>query len=154
GLPGIDRDSLTMYQLYERFVATFYAVHLSKERAIRSQPKIEWPTINPSQYLRVMNPDVTMQHKKTGKLLELDTKFTAGVLVRGKADLVFDRSHLFQIYAYLRSQEDCSSSHLFATGVLLYPTVGHSISEKIRIQGHDIRWETINLAQPWEKIET
>jgi 5-methylcytosine-specific restriction enzyme subunit McrC len=153
-LPGIDRDSLTLYQLYERFVAKFYTIHLSKDWAIRSQPKMDWPTLKPSQYLPVMNPDVTMQHKKTGKLLVLDTKFTANVLIRGKADLIFNPSHLFQIYAYLRSQEHRSDSHLLATGVLLYPAVEHRISEMVRIQGHDIRWETIDLTQPWETIES
>jgi len=101
-----------------------------------------------------MYPDLAMQHRDTSKLLILDTKFTAGIVVPGRMDnVVFDRSHLFQIYAYLRSQEHLSQSHQTATGILLYPTVEHRMSERVRIQGHDIRWETIDLTQPWEQIE-
>jgi 5-methylcytosine-specific restriction enzyme subunit McrC len=154
-IPGLDRDSLTMYSVFERFVATFYTVHLSKEWNIRSQSKIEWPTQKYSQYLPVMYSDLAMQHKTTLKRLVIDTKFTAGILVRGRTDnLVFNPSHLFQMYAYLRSQEHCSESHQSATGILLYPTVEHRLSEMVRIQGHDICWETIDLTQPWEKIES
>jgi hypothetical protein len=36
---------------------------------------------------------------------------------------------------------------------LLYPTVHHDISERVGIQGHAIRWETVDLAQSWEEVE-
>jgi hypothetical protein len=31
--------------------------------------------------------------------------------------------------------------------------VHHHISERVGIQGHAIRWETVNLAQSWEEVE-
>jgi hypothetical protein len=31
--------------------------------------------------------------------------------------------------------------------------VGRQLSEQIDVQEHTIRWETIDLALPWERIE-
>lgn len=152
-LPGLDRDAMTLAKIYERFVAKFYLFHLAESWYIRPQSKIEWPADDPSSYLPVMFPDLMMQHKQSGRLLVLDTKFTAHVLVSGQWKVTFDRSHIFQIYAYIRSQEDLSPSHETATGLLLYPTVSHHIDETVHMQGHDIRWVTIDFNQAWEKIE-
>ena len=38
--------------------------------------------------------------------------------------------------------------------MLLYPNVGLEISEIIELQGHEIRIETIDLANGWEQIES
>jgi 5-methylcytosine-specific restriction enzyme subunit McrC len=153
-LPGLDRDAMTLAKIYERFVAKFYLFHLHDSWDIRPQSKIEWPADTPSPHLPVMFPDLSMQHKESGRLLVLDTKFTPHLLVPGQwKNLTFDRSHLFQMYAYLRSQENQPPHHETATGLLLYPTVFHHVEETISIQGHDIGWMTINLNQPWETIE-
>jgi hypothetical protein len=40
-----------------------------------------------------------------------------------------------------------------ATGVLLYPDSGRSLSAKLRISGHAILARTVDLDQPWGKIE-
>jgi 5-methylcytosine-specific restriction enzyme subunit McrC len=153
-LPGLDRDAMTLEKIYERFVAKFYRFHLTESWHIRPQSKIEWPADNPSPYLPVMFPDLMMQHKGSGRLLVLDTKFTAHLLVPGQwNNMTFDRGHLFQMYAYIRSQESQSPSHGAATGLLLYPTVSRHIDETVHMQGHDIRWVTIDLRQAWEKIE-
>lgn len=68
-------------------------------------------------------------------------------------NVTFNRDHLFQLYAYLRSQENRSKHHESAMGILLYPTVKHRLEEIVEIQGHKINWITIDLSQPWEKIE-
>ena len=95
-----------------------------------------------------------MLHPVHEKLVVLDTQFTANILVEGRwGKPTFDRNHIFQMYAYLRSQEDRSPCHASATGVLLFPTVNQRLPEAVELQGHVIRWETIDLNQPWEKIE-
>lgn len=101
-----------------------------------------------------MYPDLMLQHKASGHLIILDTKFTAKILVTGRwGNQTFNRDHLFQIYAYLKSQEHQSESHRTATGILLYPTVEHDLSESITIQGHSLSWETVDLSKQWEEIE-
>jgi hypothetical protein len=37
--------------------------------------------------------------------------------------------------------------------MLLYPDVGLGVSERIEVQGHEIRIETIDLADEWQQIE-
>jgi 5-methylcytosine-specific restriction enzyme subunit McrC len=87
-------------------------------------------------------------------MIVLDTKFTAHSLTEnqwGKA--VFDSSHLYQLYAYLKSQEHVSEAHRTAVGILLYPAVGNKFSEKVRLQDQVIRLESVDLAAPWQEIE-
>ena len=69
----------------------------------------------------------------------------------GKA--VFDSSHLYQLYAYLKSQEHLSEAHRTAVGILLYPAVQNKFSEKVRLQDQVIRLESVDLAAPWQEIE-
>ena len=56
-------------------------------------------------------------------------------------------AYLYQIYTYLRSQTgQGDSSADRAEGMLLYPSVGESVAEAAVIQGHRIRFMTVNLA--------
>jgi 5-methylcytosine-specific restriction enzyme subunit McrC len=101
-----------------------------------------------------MVPDIILQEKSTERMIVLDTKFTAHSLVEnqwGKA--VFDSSHLYQLYAYLKSQEHLSEAHRTASGILLYPAVRKRFSEKVRLQDQVIRLESVDLAAPWQEIE-
>ena len=152
-LPHANRDELSLYDIYEKFVAKFYEHHLT-EWTVALQKTIRWPTEAHSDYVPVMKPDLTLEHEESGKLIVLDTKFTGASLTGGRwGNTTFNRDHVFQIYAYLRSQEEESPEHRCSTGILLYPTVGHRLSERVKIQGHSIHWETVDLSQPWRGIE-
>lgn len=153
GLPVLDRDAFTLYAIYEQFVAKFYSHHLN-DWSVVPQQKLVWPTDSASIYLPAMYPDLTLQHKASGHIIVLDTKFTAKILVSGRwGKQTFNRDHFFQIYAYLKSQEHRSEKHKTSTGILLYPTVDHELSEAIMIQGHSLCWETVDLSMQWEWIE-
>ena len=55
--------------------------------------------------------------------------------------------YIYQIYAYLRSQErDYDPLSLHSTGILLHPAVEDGVDEAVVIQGHEIRFATVNLA--------
>jgi 5-methylcytosine-specific restriction enzyme subunit McrC len=149
----LDRDSFTLHNIYERFVARFYQRWL-RDWTVSPQQRLLWPAEEHSAHLPSMYADLVLEHKFTGHLIILDTKFTARLLVTGRwGGQTFDRSHLFQLFAYLRSQEHRSEKHRSATGVLLFPAVGDGLSEKVRVQGHEMRWETVDLARPWQLIE-
>jgi 5-methylcytosine-specific restriction enzyme subunit McrC len=153
-LPGFDRDVLTIHQIYERFVANFYRARLEKWRVTR-QKLFDWHATKSSEYLPAMRPDLVLEHKDSGHIVVLDTKFTPNSLISGRFDrLVFDSSHLYQIYSYVRSQEQISVHYRYASGVLLYPTVRQHLSEELELQGHSIRFETVDLSRPWTEIET
>jgi len=101
-----------------------------------------------------MSPDLVIHIGPSERMVVLDTKFTASSLISNRwGNYVFDSSHLYQIYTYLRSQEHVSDSHRCASGILLYPTVYEKLSETIELQGHQIQLATVNLSQPWNEIE-
>jgi 5-methylcytosine-specific restriction enzyme subunit McrC len=151
--PSIDRDELVLHKVYERFVARFYEAHLT-EWDVQSQPQWIWPSDSPSLFLPAMRPDLVLRNRLTSRVIVIDTKFTPHVLNTGQwGALKFSRDHLFQIYAYLKSQSQRSSAYATATGILLYPTARHAIHEQVEIQGNVIRWETVDLAQSWENVE-
>ena len=152
-VPLVDRELLVLYKVYERFVANFYRLHLEGWE-VSAQKRLEWHAAEANERLPLMIPDIVMQEKSSGRMILLDTKFTAHSLVEnqwGKA--VFDSSHLYQLYAYLKSQEHVSEANRTAVGILLYPAVRNRFSERVTLQGHTIRIESVDLAEPWQEIE-
>ena len=152
-VPFIDREVLVLYKIYERFVANFYRMHL-KDWEVSAQKRLEWHTTEANERLPLMIPDIVMQERSTGRMIVLDTKFTAQSLAENQwGKLLFDSSHLYQIYAYLKSQEHLSQAHRTAAGILLYPAVRNRFSERIQLQDQVIRIESVDLAAPWQEIE-
>jgi 5-methylcytosine-specific restriction enzyme subunit McrC len=102
-----------------------------------------------------MKPDLLLQEKSSGRIILLDTKFTAQSLVKNRWGREgFISSHLYQLYAYLKTQEHISEQHRQASGILLYPTVGqYNLSEKIDLQDLSLRIENVDLTGPWPDIE-
>jgi 5-methylcytosine-specific restriction enzyme subunit McrC len=154
-VPLIDRELLVLYNVYERFVANFYRLHL-RDWEVSAQKRLEWHAAEANERLPRMVPDIVMQENLFGSrtMIVLDTKFTAHSLREnpwGKP--VFDSSHLYQMYAYLKSQEHLSEAHRTAVGILLYPAVNNRFSERVKLQDQVIRLESVDLASPWQEIE-
>ena len=83
----------------------------------------------------------------------IDTKFTSIVDLGHYGQQRFGSGNIYQIYAYLRSQEhdgDPLSHH--STGVLLYPSLGVDYDESATIQAHQIRFATVDLANKTRTI--
>lgn len=149
----LQRDKLTLYIIFEKFIAAFYAHHLPDWQP-RPQQRLRWPAEETNTRLPTMQPDLTLHSPETNKRIVLDTKFTAESLIKGQRDGPerYDSSHLYQMYAYLRTQEEPSATQP-AAGILLYPTVGNNISDVHHIQGHELRISTVDLAADWQDIE-
>src|SRR5215204_6212605 len=153
GLPTLDRDVLVLHNIYERFVANFYRIHLRGWK-VKAQSRLSWHAKQDNPYLPAMQPDLILENHSSGNILILDTKFTAKNLIENQWDKqVFDSSHLYQMYAYLKSQEHVSAGHGQAIGILLYPTVDDPLSENIELDDHIIRIESVNLTAPWQDVE-
>jgi 5-methylcytosine-specific restriction enzyme subunit McrC len=55
------------------------------------------------------------------------------------------RKTVYQLYAFLRIQERTDDpGSLTTTGKLLHPQAGGSIDEEVTIQGHSMRFKTID----------
>jgi 5-methylcytosine-specific restriction enzyme subunit McrC len=152
-LPAIERDALVLYNVYERFVANFYRIHL-KGNTVKAQSRLSWHAKYDNPFLPSMQPDLVIQNNQTGEIIVLDTKFTAKSLIENEwGKEIFDPSHLYQLYAYLSSQAHVSDAHRKASGILLYPAVRAKLSEMFELQGHVIRIECVDLSAEWREIE-
>ena len=152
-LPRVEREMLILHRVYERFVAAFYKLHLTGWQ-VNAQHRLHWHAQDSSEHLPVMIPDLILHEQETGRVIMLDTKFTAASLVENQwGKPVYDSSHLYQLYAYLRSQEQVSAGYRTAEGILLYPAVQARLSERVELQGHVIRIESLDLTAAWEDVE-
>ena len=140
-----------MRTLYEKAVAGFYNVVLDKRQwRIRASRKIHWSiraiTSEIDRILPSMRTDIELDNIAEGYRIVIDTKFTS-ILKKGwHRDESLSSQYMYQIYAYLRSQEgqgDPLAEN--ASGLLLHPSVGEMIDESVEIQGHVIRFATVDL---------
>lgn len=78
--------------------------------------------------------------------VDIDTKFTSIVTSGWYRDETLRSGYMYQIYAYLRSQVGCGDALAdHASGLLLHPAIGQMVDETVLIQGHRIRFATVDL---------
>ena len=105
-----------------------------------------------------MITDITLERRPAGNTANghrvvIDTKFMAPVTSGQQGKETFRSGNIYQMYAYLRSQEDAGDPlWRTATGVLLYPSLGVDYDEEATIQGHRIRFATVDLAADAQAI--
>lgn len=117
----------------------------------------QWPVVSCSpgvdSYLPTMETDIIIENLTAQRRIIVDTKFTE-ILTRSRfGRMRFKTGHLYQLFAYLRSQEraiDPMSMH--ADGILLYPSVGLHVDETVLIQGHRMRFVTVDLDRPSSEV--
>ena len=75
------------------------------------------------------------------------TKFTSIVTAGWYREQSLRSGYIYQMYAYLRSQVGCGDALADSTsGLLLHPAVGTMVDETVVIQGHPLRFATVDLA--------
>jgi 5-methylcytosine-specific restriction enzyme subunit McrC len=149
---AISRDETVLHMVFEKFVSNFFKLHLDGWD-VAAQSSMNWPLERPHSYMPAMVPDLVLRDRRSGRIVVLDTKFTAASLLENQwGSQKFDPGHIFQLYGYLRSQEERSQAHRHAEGILLYPQARGTLNETIPIQGHAVRLCTLDLAKPWEEI--
>ena len=91
--------------------------------------------------------DILLDHPQTGRRVVIDTKFNAVVTQGWYREATLRSGYVYQIYAYLRSQEENDDPFAAnASGLLLHPSIGDMVDESVVIQGHEIRFATVDLA--------
>ena len=152
-----DRDASPGWKLYEYAVAGFYGAVLSSQGwRVRHGHRLGWPVENPSPGLENILPgmvaDIVLEHRGVNngaqpRRIIVDTKFMSIVTGGWQRERSLRSGNIYQMYAYLRSQEDAGHPlSLNSTGVLLYPSLGEDYDEAATIQGHRIRFVTVDLA--------
>jgi 5-methylcytosine-specific restriction enzyme subunit McrC len=162
GLHTIDQPHKTdhwLRKLFEKAIIGFYRVNLDPHQwIIHAGKKLNWQytnaTENIKRYLPTMKTDLIIENRSQNQRLVIDTKCTSILKKSRFRPNSFSSHHLYQLYAYLRSQEKQSDSlSISASGMLLYPTVGVTINESMLIQGHKLAFCTIDLTQDNTKIK-
>lgn len=150
----LDRDRFLLHRVYQQFVTAFYRYHLS-DWSVLAEQTLRWLGDHDNPHLPIMHPDLTLTcNLDNGRMIVLDTKFTAKSLLQNQwGKEMYDSSHLYQMYAYLRTQEHRSELHRQASGILLYPAVREELQEIIPLPNHSIRIECVDLAARWQDVE-
>ena len=153
-LTALLRDEITFHSLFERFVRNFWRTHLGDLFTVRSEV-LSWFDELDCPLAPAMRTDITLTWRAPPfRRLVVDTKYYTSSLSTGPYGTArFHSGNLYQLYAYLRTQEHRSASHRDAEGMLLYPTTAVDLDEAMKVQGHRIRVATVNLAHPWPEIE-
>jgi 5-methylcytosine-specific restriction enzyme subunit McrC len=145
-------------QLFEKAIGGFYRLSLDSNQWLVSTGKtLNWQkedaTAGIDKVFPSMRTDIVIDWRQHPRRLVIDTKFTS---VFGKGwyrEHSLKTAYVYQLYAYLRSQE--GRGDLWADqadGLLLHPAISTSMDESVRIQGHRMRFATVDLTASHQEI--
>jgi 5-methylcytosine-specific restriction enzyme subunit McrC len=155
-----DRDEVWARRLFEKAVAGFYYVVLpSSGWQVYAGKPLSWQiaqkTLGIDAIFPSMCTDVVLDHVGDRRRIVIDTKFTSIMKKSRFREHSLHSGYVYQIYAYLLSQVgrgDILADN--ASGLLLHPSIGEMIDETVFIQGHAIRFSTVDLTAPAADIRS
>lgn len=160
-LSSPDKDIHWIRKLYEKGIAGFYDVLLSPQGwRVRAGTWIRWQIADKTPgidaILPQMRTDLVLDRPATGRRIVIDTKFNRILTAGQYRENSLRSGYLYQIYAYLRSQEGREDDPLAerASGLLLHPVVGEEVDERVCIQNHVIRFATVDLSAKAKAIRS
>ena len=150
-LSSPDREITWLRKLYEKGIAGFYDVALSNSGwNVDAGKTINWQVESKSlgidKILPTMRTDIVLDHVEKDTRIVIDTKFNSIVKPGWHREETLRSAYIYQIYAYLMSQEkteDVLSNT--ATGILLHPSFDESVEEFVIVQNHKIVFATVDL---------
>ena len=144
------REEIWVRKLFEKAVLGFCRVELQPQGCrVRGGVQMNWQLSASSAGLREILPGMItdiMLDFPNGRRLVIDTKF-ASVLSPGQYRASTLKSgYIYQMYAYLRSQEGLAPEWQQAAGLFLHPSINDNRREHATIQDHSITFATVNLS--------
>ncbi|WP_335916838.1 5-methylcytosine-specific restriction endonuclease system specificity protein McrC [Shewanella chilikensis] len=146
-----DKEIRWLRKLFEKAVAGFYSVVLDKrEWVVSANKQFNWQVSDKSagidEILPSMETDIIIEQRSHNELLIIDTKFNSLTKKGWYRNETLRSGYLYQMYAYLRSQEnERNLRSLTSSGMLLHPAIDDEVAEMVKIQGHAIWFCTVNL---------
>lgn len=153
-LPSPDMDEHYLRDLSERACVGFYRLRLQPQGwKVRHGSQLKWDTSSMSSGMEAILPGMKLDIELVGpdlagpgrRRIVIDTKFTSITKTNQFGDLKLRSGYVYQIYAYLMSQERFETVPK-SEGLILHPVVGEQADEGVVIQGHRIRFATVDLA--------
>jgi 5-methylcytosine-specific restriction enzyme subunit McrC len=147
-----DPDVYLVRRLFEKAVCNALRLHLGPLGwQVKSGRKLSWPVGMSSDgiltHLPGMKTDIELFHKVERRKVVIDTKFTQIFTETQYKKEVLRSGYLYQLYAYLRTQEAerADKGIDYSEGMLLHPQRGVALDAYVDMQGHKIRFRTIDL---------
>src|ERR1035438_2851883 len=137
-----DREEVWVRRLYEKAVLGFARVELEPLGwTVRGGIHLNWQVSSAAEGLAAILPrmetDIVLDPPNAGRRMVIDTKF-ASILASGRfRDAVLKSGYLYQLYAYLRTQEGLAPQWEGAEGLLLHPAIGEPLHEHVVIRSED-----------------
>lgn len=142
-------DERKMAYLFENFVRNFYKKELTGSKVYREN--ISWMLEGSSlEYLPRMQTDISLVYK--GKKYIIDTKYYKKSLAENYGSEKIISGNLYQIFSYIKNNENKSDMDKVATGMLLYPRVDKTLDLEYKMDNHSINIYTVNLYSKWKDI--
>ena len=150
-----NRQERLVRDLFERAIGGFYKVELTRHGwKVVTGRRLEFPIEGETHDLKAVFPsmrtDIELEVHPKGfppRRIVIDTKFTSILKPGFHREETLNSAYIYQIYAYVRSQEDpCDPKTMNSIGVLLHPAVDVEFDESVNMQGHIFRFMTVNLA--------
>lgn len=145
-------------RLFEKAIGGFYRLSLDPNQWLVSTGKtLSWhkedATAGIDSVFPSMRTDIVLDRINQPQRLVIDTKFTS-VFTRGwYRDQSLRTGYVYQLYAYLRSQEGRGDPRADqADGLLLHPAITAHVDESVRIQGHRMRFATVDLTASHQEM--
>lgn len=145
-----EREETWVRVLFEKAVLGFARAELVPLGwRVRGGVHLHWQVTSKSDGLAAVLPgmvtDIVLDPPRGGRRVVVDTKFTSvfGTQLYGGSAL--KSGYIYQMYAYLRSQEDLSDEWDRTAGLFLHPAINESVYEHAEIQGHTITFATVDL---------
>ena len=145
-----DREEAWVRRLFEKAILGFARVDLEPLGwSVRGGIPLEWQLSSASAELSAVLPrmvtDIVLDAPDARRRLIIDTKFTS-ILGTGRfGDASLKSGYLYQMYAYLRSQEGRDRRWDASAGLFLHPAIGSQLQEHVVIQSHSITFVTVDL---------
>lgn len=155
-LVAADREEVWVRRLFEKAVLGFARVEFQPLGVrVRSGAILDWQVSSASVGLAAILPrmvtDIVLDRPDAGRRLVIETKFTS-ILAAGRFRESLKSEYLYQMYAYLRSQEGRDPDWDLARGLFLHPAINATIHERVVIQSHPITFATVDLSRPANAI--
>lgn len=150
-LNDYNRDEQSLRRLFEKAVAGFYSVRCGNMPwQVFSGKPLSWQVDEASQGASAIFPgmktDIILENQQDQRRIIIDTKFNSLLRSGYYREETLRSGYLYQLYTYLRSQEQNEDPlSINSEGVLLHPSTGVDIDEFVVIQGHRMRFITVDL---------
>lgn len=157
---AVDADVHLVRRLFEKAVANALRIKLIPLGwQVQHGRKLSWPVGKASdgiaEHFPGMQTDIELVHTGQKLKLVIDTKFTHIFTDSQYKSEVLRSGYLYQLYAYLRTQEGKLHAQgiVRSEGMLLHPQCGQALDAYVDMQGHRMRFKTINLMSSAEEFE-